>query len=138
MDRLRITASIEVNTNTIRMEFWMTTDTSEKTTKSILIQLEGNLEWTLKQSQNKADGFVRVGRSQDQCNPGKGQRVPIGGRHGHTLILHLRLGRSRIKILMATSCRCVGREKRVDSGKSSLKGDGQSEGDRQGENFTTM
>ena len=95
----------------------------------MLTQLEGNLEWTLKQSQNKADGFFRVGRSQDQWNLGKGQRISIGGRHGHTLILHLRLGRSRIKILMATCRRCVGREKRVDSGKSSLKGDGQREGD---------
>lgn len=87
MDRLRITASIEVNTNRIEMEFWMTSDISEKTTRSMLIQLEGNLEWTLKQSQNKADGFIRVWRSQDQWNLGKGQRAPIDGRHGHTLIL---------------------------------------------------
>lgn len=41
MDRLRIIASIEVNTNTIGMEFWMTTDISEKTTKSMLIQSKG-------------------------------------------------------------------------------------------------
>lgn len=102
----------------------MTTDISEKTTKSMLIQLEGNLEWTLKQSQNEGNGFIRVERSQDQWNLGKGQRAPIGGCQGYTLILHLRLGRNRIKILMATSHRYVGREKKVDSGKSSLKGRG--------------
>lgn len=58
-----------------------------------------------------------------------GQRTPIGGHHGHTLIFDLRLGRSRIKILTATSSRCVGRDRGVESGKSSLKGDGQREGD---------
>ena len=87
------------------------------------------MEWTLKQSQNKSDGFFRLGKSQDQWTTDKGQRVPIGGHHGHALIFHLRLGSSRIKILMATSSRCVGREKRADSGKSSLKGDGQRERD---------
>ena len=53
-----------------------------------------------------------------------GQRTPIGGHHGHTVIFHLRLGRSRIKILTATSSRCVGRDRGVESGKSSLKGMG--------------
>lgn len=52
-------------------------------------------------------GEVRLRRSIRTVDGG--WREPTGGLHGHALGLRLRLRRSRIKILMATSSRCVGR-----------------------------
>lgn len=56
---------------------------------------------------------VRMGRSQAEKEHrwtlDEGWRAPIDGLHGHALVLHLRLRRGRIKILMSTSRRCVGR-----------------------------
>lgn len=52
-------------------------------------------------------GEVRLRRSIRTVDGG--WREPTGGLHGYALGLHLRLRRSRIKILMATSSRCVGR-----------------------------
>lgn len=57
-----------------------------------------------------------MGRSQvedeDQWTLEEGQQAPIGGLHEHALMLHVRLGRSRIKILMAVSSRRIGRSSR--------------------------